>query len=125
MEILGQILAMAGAAVFVIAGVGLLRLPDVYSRISAVTLAAELGTVLILVGALLLQPSVGNGIKAVAGVVLQAVGCAVGGMMLARAAYLTGTKLTERTRRDELAGDAEAERLPDRAPGHGDPSPGG
>ncbi|MCD2190876.1 cation:proton antiporter [Actinomycetospora soli] len=115
--ILGQVLVAFGAAIFVVAALGLLRLPDVYARASAVTLAAEAGTVAILLGALLLMPSVGNGLKVVLAVALQVVGCAVGGMMVVRSGYLTGARLAAGTARDDLARDAGAGRLPRRGDG--------
>ncbi len=112
--ILGQVLVALGAAIFVVAALGLLRLPDVYARASAVTLAAEAGTVAILLGALLLTPSVANGVKVVLAILLQVVGCAVGGMMVVRAGYLTGARTAPTTARDDLARDADAGRLPQR-----------
>jgi multicomponent Na+:H+ antiporter subunit G len=107
MNVLGQVLVVAGALLFAVGALGLLRLPDVYSRASSVTLVAEVGTGLILVGVLLLSPSVSDLVKVVVAILLQAVGCAVGGMMVVRSAYVTGSELTPRTARDELALDAE------------------
>jgi multicomponent Na+:H+ antiporter subunit G len=116
-DVVGQVLVALGAAVFVVAALGLVRLPDVYSRASAVTLAAEAGTASILLGALLLSPSVGHAVKLVVALVLQVIGCAVGGMMVVRSGYLTGAPLAGSTSRDDLADDAGSGRLPQRGEG--------
>lgn len=103
MSVLGQVLAVAGGLIFLSASVNLLRLPDVYTRVSALTTAAGFGLVLVTVGALLVAPTVPDAFKVLLAVLLQLATSAVAGMYIARSAYLTGTPLAEHTRYDELA----------------------
>ncbi|HLS15769.1 MAG TPA: monovalent cation/H(+) antiporter subunit G [Beutenbergiaceae bacterium] len=107
-SILGQILILAGAGLFVIAAVGLLRFPDVYTRISAVGTAAGLGIGLVVVGALAVQPGLADGVKVVAIVVFQLCTSAVATSAMGRAAYLARSPLNRITF-DELTD-------PDQAP---------
>ena len=103
---------IAGALVFLVGTVGLLRLQDLYARLSGVTIAASLGTALLLLGLLLDQPSVENAIKIGLALLVQLATAAVGGNAIARAGYLTGVKPTGNTKFDDLAatsGDASAD----------------
>lgn len=88
-EILGQVLVVLGGLIFLSAALGVLRFPDAYTRISSVGTASGIGIVFVVVGALLVQPSVGNGAKVIAIVILQLATSAIGSMAIARGAYLT------------------------------------
>ncbi|HSK61301.1 MAG TPA: monovalent cation/H(+) antiporter subunit G [Actinomycetospora sp.] len=103
MSLLGQLLAVFGGLIFLTAAVNLVRLPDVYTRVSALTTAAGFGLGFVTVGALLVAPTVTDTVKVVLAVLLQLATSAVAGMYIARSAYLTGTPLAEHTRYDELA----------------------
>ncbi|NOV96467.1 multicomponent Na+:H+ antiporter subunit G [Isoptericola halotolerans] len=106
LEIVGQVLIVLGALVFATAGLGVIKLPDVYTRISAISTAAGFGLMQIIVGAVLLLPGPENVVKAAIAVVLQLATSAVGGMALARSGYLVGSPLVEGTSPDQLAEDA-------------------
>jgi multicomponent Na+:H+ antiporter subunit G len=107
-DVIGGVLIGAGVFFIIVAAIGLIRLPDVYSRLSAVTKAATLGVVLILAGALALKPSwTAFATLALAGA-LQFLTAPVGGFALGRAAYRSKSPLTKRTRYDELATDDAA-----------------
>ena len=113
MSILGQILIVAGGLVFLTAALGVVRFPDVYTRISAVGTAAGLGIVLVVAGALLLQPGLSNTIKVVVIVILQLGTSAIGSMAVARSAYLTRTPMrgvVYDDAKETQADDGEAER---------------
>ncbi|WP_296702246.1 monovalent cation/H(+) antiporter subunit G [Thiocapsa sp. UBA6158] len=56
LSILGGLLLVAGAAFLVLAGLGLVRMPDVLNRIQAGTKATTLGTLLTLGGFACLRP---------------------------------------------------------------------
>ena len=90
LTVIGNIAILVGSAVFVLAGVGLLRFRDVYGRISSVATAGGIGVILICGGAALLQPSVDTAIKVVVAIVLQLLTSAVGAMTIARASVLSG-----------------------------------
>ena len=49
-ETIGSIIILAGAFFLLSAGVGLLRMPDTYTRIQAGTKASTLGNILVLLG---------------------------------------------------------------------------
>ncbi|GIG41567.1 cation:proton antiporter [Cellulomonas phragmiteti] len=90
LQLMGDVLAVIGAAVFVVAAIGLWRFRDPYARISSVATAAGVGVVLVTVGAALSDPEVGTVTKVVLAVALQLVTSAVGGIAIARAAVESG-----------------------------------
>lgn len=55
-EILGALIVLAGSVFLLLASIGLLRMPDFYTRIQAGTKASTLGTILIFVGIGFLMP---------------------------------------------------------------------
>lgn len=102
LEVLGSIFVVAGSLVFVIAAVGLLSLFDPYTRTSSVATAAGIGVGFVVVGVVLLDPSVPTAIKAFLAVTLQLATSAIGGMAIARAAVLTGHTFEAGTDTDAL-----------------------
>ncbi|GAA1450890.1 monovalent cation/H(+) antiporter subunit G [Nocardiopsis tropica] len=109
LEGLALLCVLAGAAVFAVGAWGLVRLDDFYARLHGVSIAAGLGTPLLLLGLLLWFPTVENAVKIGLALLVQLATAAVGGNALARAGYLAGTPAAPRTRRDALA---EADRAP-------------
>jgi len=59
LDIIGGIFLLAGACFLLICGLGLVRMPDLFTRIQAGTKATTLGTLLILAGAVCLRPEWG------------------------------------------------------------------
>jgi multicomponent Na+:H+ antiporter subunit G len=106
LDVLGGLLIALGVGLIAAAGLGVLRLPDAYTRMSAVTKAASLGVVLVLLGALALSPSWNNLVKVLLAVALQLVTAPVGGFAIGRASYRAGAPLTAETGYDELARDS-------------------
>jgi multicomponent Na+:H+ antiporter subunit G len=53
LDVLAAALTLAGAALALVAGVGMVRFPDVFARMHAATKPATLGLLLIVLGALL------------------------------------------------------------------------
>lgn len=101
-QIIGDLLILAGALAFLVGAIGLLRLPDLYSRLNGVTISGAFGPALILIGLLVQQPSLGNALKVGLALVIQLATSAVGGSAMARAGYLTGSPQAEETRFDDL-----------------------
>ncbi|HSP52128.1 MAG TPA: monovalent cation/H(+) antiporter subunit G [Cryobacterium sp.] len=101
LDIVGNVLIGFGALIFATAALGIVRFPDAYTRISAVGTAGGLGIVFVVVGALVLQPSLTDAVKVVLIVILQFATSAIGSIAIARSAYLTRTKL-HRARYDDL-----------------------
>jgi len=95
------ILAVIGGTAFSITGVlGLVRLPDVYTRLHATGKVGVFGVVLLLIAAVLITPlSLGKGLVLIA---LLLIGGPVTAHALASAAYRIGVPL-KRAVRDDLA----------------------
>jgi multicomponent Na+:H+ antiporter subunit G len=96
-------LLITGTALIAVAGIGLLRLPDVYNRMNAVAKAASLGLICILLGAWVLSPDVRGAGVVGAAILLQLLTAPVGGFALARAAHRAGVRPAAGTRYDRLA----------------------
>lgn len=104
MEVLSSLMMFAGAALALIAGIGLQRFDDVFARMHAATKPATLGLALVLTGAALQVPDTGDVAKLLLVVILQFLTAPVGAHLIGRAAYRAGTELGELTVVDELAG---------------------
>ncbi|GAA1754399.1 hypothetical protein GCM10009767_11920 [Kocuria aegyptia] len=102
MSVVGQAFIVLGSLVFLTATVGLVRLPDLYTRSSAIATAAGIGVSFVLTGAFFFLPGVENAVKLLAAVVLQLVTSAVGSMALARSGYLIGSAVYSPTHHNEL-----------------------
>jgi multicomponent Na+:H+ antiporter subunit G len=59
MELIGSILVLLGAIFHFSAGLGMLRMPDAYTRMQAGTKATTLGTALVLLGLAIYHPGWG------------------------------------------------------------------
>lgn len=85
-----------------VSAIGIIRLPDFYLRMSAITKAATLGLFLLLIGLALYFNILGLTIKSVIIIILVLLTNPVGAHAIARAAYMNGTKLWEGNIIDEL-----------------------
>ena len=106
----GSVLLILGALIMASAAVGLIRLPDVYTRTSAIGTAAGLGVSLMIVGVVVLDFSALNLIKGIIAIIAQLLTSSIGSFVLARASYLTGSKPVETTVPDELQAQSLARR---------------
>lgn len=114
MDLLAGVLLVAGSSFALIAGVGLARFPDVFSRIHAATKPATLGLLLVVAGAALRMPSPNGVMKLLLVAVFQVLTAPLAAHLLTRAAYRRGEPLREDTRLDELRRDDEAGGAPAR-----------
>lgn len=101
--VVGSALLILGAVIIASAAIGLLKLPDVYTRTSAVGTAAGLGIALMVVGVVVLDFSVLNLVKGIIAIIAQLLTSAIGSFVLARASYMTGSTPVSTTIPDELA----------------------
>jgi multicomponent Na+:H+ antiporter subunit G len=106
----GSVLLILGALIIASAAIGLLTLPDVYTRTSAVGTAAGLGVALMIVGVVVLDFSALNLLKGIIAVIAQLLTSAIGSFVLARASYMTGSQPVNTTVPDELAEQARTRR---------------
>ena len=94
-----------GVIFIVVTAIGLIRLPDVYSRTHAASKSATLGVMFILLGVFLhfwlIEGHINT--RILLGIVFLFITGPVGGHVIGRAAYLSGVKLWDKTVRDELA----------------------
>lgn len=109
-NVAGGTLIGLGVALVVLAGIGLLRFTDAYSRMSAVTKAATLGVAFVLAGVLVLEFTWVNALKLTVAIALQLATAPVGAFAMGRAAYRARTPLSPLTRYDELHDRGERDR---------------
>lgn len=101
MTIAGVALATIGAAFALIAAIGLLRLPDVLSRLHASTKATTLGTAGLLLGTALIIPATDVAVKVALAVTFQILTAPIAAHVIGRAIYRTD--VPHRAEIDELA----------------------
>lgn len=98
--LVGSLLILAGSVFLFSAGLGLLRMPDAFTRIQAGTKASTLGNMLVLLGLAFHQP--GWTFKLLVLVYFVLMTNPVSSHALARAAHATRTPLTPATTTDAL-----------------------
>ena len=103
LAVVGDVLFVIGTAVFATGALGLVRIPDFYGRLSALTMSGGLAIILILAGLLAHFPSLSNALLVLLAIVVQLTTAAVGGGAMARAGYLTEVSRSPATHWDELA----------------------
>ncbi|MBT8420890.1 MAG: monovalent cation/H(+) antiporter subunit G [Gammaproteobacteria bacterium] len=107
LDVIGGLLLIGGASFLVVCGLGLIRMPDLFTRIQAGTKATTLGTLLTLVGATCLRPEWG--------IELLLIGLftfftnPLSSHVLARAAHRSGVRKLSTMKVDRLAEDTGGE----------------
>jgi multicomponent Na+:H+ antiporter subunit G len=101
-DILIIILTGIGAVAILLASLGILRMPDVYLRLSVTTKAATLGIGLILVGAAFHFQDVGVTSRVLAIIFFITLTAPVSAQLIGRAAYHSKVELWKHTITDEL-----------------------
>jgi multicomponent Na+:H+ antiporter subunit G len=119
-EIIMSALLITGGAFLLLAAVGIVRMPDLYSRIQAATKAATLGVGCIILALAIHFVDLGITVRALLVIAFLFITQPVAAHMIGRAAYFVGVPLWEHTIMDELRGryDATTHTLesPGRAP---------
>lgn len=100
---LGVVMMGLGASFMLIAALGVLRMPDLFTRMQAATKTGTAGAGCILIGTSIFMARFDVTTKALVVVVFLFLTAPVAAHMLARAGYLVGTPLDPRTHTDELA----------------------
>lgn len=93
---------LSGAAISLLAAIGVLRLPDVFMRMHAATKAGVVGCGLILLGVAIADGTISTGIKAAVAVVFLLLTTPVAGHLLGRAAYVSGSPFWQGTVKNDL-----------------------
>lgn len=100
-DLVAGILVLAGSGLAMLAAVGVLRLPDVFTRMQASTKASTLGLGMLLGGLVILHPEAEMVIRAVSIIAFIMLTAAVSAHAIARAAARTGSPLWIGTHVDE------------------------
>jgi multicomponent Na+:H+ antiporter subunit G len=110
---IGEAIVLLGAVLVLLAAVGVVRFPDVLSRMQSLTKASTMGVVLVTTGAVPVLPTLNDDTSAIAAAVLQLLTLPIGASLIARAAYRSRSIDNGLDADDELA---DAEREPGRRP---------
>jgi len=103
-ELVVLFLMLLGAGFMALAGLGLLRMPDLFLRMSSTAKAGTLGAGLLLLGAAVHFDSFSIATRAVAIIVFLLLTAPVAAHMIGRAAYFDGVPLWDGTVQDDLQG---------------------
>jgi multicomponent Na+:H+ antiporter subunit G len=122
-DVLTAILWLAGSAFALLAAIGVLRMPDVFTRMQASTKASTFGLGCLLLGAALQMGDFASFIRAASIAAFVLLTTPVAGHVIARAAYLADVPLWDGTVLDERRRDAEREAAVAQ-PAQADPTPG-
>ncbi len=97
------VIMLIGAAFAVIAAIGLLRLPDIYTRTHAASKAGTLGSGLMLLALAVFSQELDVVTRAIAAIVFFLLTAPISSHLLARSAYLVGYRPEPSTRCDDMA----------------------
>jgi multicomponent Na+:H+ antiporter subunit G len=117
-------LLVVGASFMLLAGLGVLRLPDLFMRLQAATKASTLGVGCLLLGVAVHFQDLGVTTRAVMVVAFFFLTAPVGAHVIARAAYAVGVPLWEGTITDELRHRRHTAEPPPGGPAESPPPPG-
>ena len=103
-DIIVMIISTIGALFILVAAVGLVRMPDFYSRLSVTIKAATMGAGFILVAVAINFTEFSTTAKALSVIFFLFVTAPVSGHMICRTAYFSGVKLWKNSVLDDLKG---------------------
>ena len=103
-DVLIALFCLLGVVAILLASIGILRMPDLYLRLSVTTKAATLGTGLILVGGALHFQEVGVTSRVIAIIFFTTLTAPVSAQLIGRVAYIIKAKMWKHTITDELDG---------------------
>lgn len=98
------VLLLIGSAVMLLGSIGIVRMPDLLSRMQASTKSMTLGVVCLLVAVVIYFNEVGVGVRAMLVIAFYFLTSPVAAHMIGRAAYFIGVPLWKGTVIDELKG---------------------
>lgn len=104
LEVIVSGLIVLGSLAALVAAVGLVRMPDLFTRMQASSKAATLGAILILLAAAIFFADPALGVRALLIAVFLALTTPVGAHVIARAGYRDGIRMADPGAHDELEG---------------------
>ena len=108
--VLAGVLVIVGAFFALIAAIGLIRLPDVYSRMHAASKAGTVGSGLMMIALAVISADGSTAIRALAGLLFFILTAPIAAHLLARAAYKVGYPLWSGSVADEMSGNNSEEK---------------
>lgn len=112
--VIAGLLILVGAGFTLVAAVGIVRLPDLYSRMHSASKAGTVGSGMMMIALAVVSDDFATATRAVAGVVFFLLTAPISAHLLARAAYGVGYKLWGGSAVDEMADDGVSSPLPRR-----------
>ncbi len=109
-DIVSSALLIIGTFLLLLAGIGIVRLPDIFLRMSAASKASSLGAGCVLLAVAVSAADIAITVRAVAGVLFLFLTAPVASHMIGRAAYMIGVPLWKGTVVDELKGHYDTRR---------------
>lgn len=103
-EIVALVIACIGSAFTLLGAVGVLRMPDVYMRMSTAAKASTLGVASLVVASAVFHAELSLTVRAVFVTAFVFMTVPVASHLIGRAAYVSGAKLWDKTRLDDLKG---------------------
>lgn len=98
------VLLVLGAVLMFLSSIGVVRMPDLYTRMSASSKAAGLGSSLVLAAVAFHFGTLAVAARAIAAIVFIFLTVPVAAHMVARAGYMARVPIWDRTIQDDLAG---------------------
>lgn len=102
-NLLAGTLILVGAFFTLVAAIGLLRLPDLYTRMHAASKAGTIGSGLMLIALAVFTDDLATGLRALAGVAFFLLTAPVSAHLLAKASYAAGFRLWQGSVCDDMA----------------------
>lgn len=103
-EIISGVLLLLGSLFILLSAIGLLRMPDLFTRMSATTKASTLGIGLVLIGTAIFWMDIGIATRAIAIILFLLLTAPVAAHIIGRSAYFDKVPLWDKTHIDELKG---------------------
>lgn len=103
-DVVTGVFILLGSLFILISALGILRMPDLYTRMSATTKASTLGVGLILVGTAIFYQNVGIVVRAITIIIFLFLTAPVAAHIIGRAAYFDNVPLWKETKIDEIKG---------------------
>lgn len=104
MQLVTAALLVIGVFFILVAAIGVVRMPDLFLRMSAVSKAATLGAACVFAAVALDFGDIGVSARAFAAIAFLILTAPVASHLIGRAGYITGVELWRGTARDDLRG---------------------
>lgn len=104
-DVVASLLFVSGGFFCLVAGIGILRLKDVFCRMHASTKAGTLGLALICLGVMVQAETIGHAAEAFVVFVFMIASAPIGAHVIGRAAFRTGVPIDPATSADEDVAD--------------------